>query len=702
MTLKNRTLQQIIDILNSDTYIPYSFFTTKYNISERSLRNDLTLIDKWLSSKKLPILKRNKFEGIFLDVTPLIKNRIIGKFKDLSLKLYVKNSYERSIFILIELFFKDSMTLYQLSDSLNVSRNSILKDLKWIESYVKNFNCKLEKKKRVGLYIEGSEYNIRNMYINLLIDHCQLDRWDIFSNEIIDENYDFFYRKLINRIFECLDKTFLINTMEALEEHLSLKYTDRSKYMTMAAMAVTKCRVLNGKYISFNKILFYETLKISKEYRVLKDLLESSFNSFKSWNKEIAYISIYLLTKRVLDGSIEENSFDNLKEIVHNMIKIMEDYSNTKIKNREKLLKGLVLHLEPAIYRMKYGIHIENSSIDHIKTKYTSAYNASKMACSFLGEQLKLTIPEEEICYVAIHFGSAIETQNKIIQTNVVLVCNAGISTVKVLEKSLEENFSNFKIINILSYFEYMRKKDLISDLIISTIPLKEKDHRFIQVNPFLTKEDIDKLSGYLVKKKEIEQESKSLDLKDIIGVVKKYCNIYDEKKLTEELDFLLKGMKQPSLLDLISKDRFHMIDSINTWENSIDLASSPLLADGIITENYINVMKNNINRLRAYVVIKKGVAIPHAKPNDGALKLGFSLLLIKKGVNFNHKKNDPVNVVLVTSSLDRISHLKALNEFLDIVKKDTNMKKLMKVNNYSEFKELIEILLKKDNRRRM
>ena len=74
--------------------------------------------------------------------------------------------------------------------------------------------------------------------------------------------------------------------------------------------------------------------------------------------------------------------------------------------------------------------------------------------------------------------------------------------------------------------------------------------------------------------------------------------------------------------------------------------------------------MMENIVRFRAYIVVKKSVAMPHARPEDGALDTQASLVVLSKGVKFGHPKNDPVRVVFVLTSTDGHQHLTALDTF--------------------------------------
>lgn len=690
MKISSRNLAIIIDLLKSYDYISYDYFIKKYDISERTLRNDLSKIDKWLTDKELPILIRNKFEGIYLDLTNIIKNELLNELLDLPLKDYAKDSKQRCILMMLMFLNKDDIKIANIKDKLNVSRNTILKDLEFIEEYLKDFSCSLKRIQKKGIVLTGSEFNIRNMYIDFFMNICLFKDFDFISMKIIGKEKDIFYDILIREVFKKENVNRYLAIIESLEEKLELKYADESKNIIIISILITIKRIKKENNINFNKILLYETLKLSNEYKILKEVFKNHEIIVYDYEKEVAYISLYLLTKRVLDGNIYNSSLDDLKDIVIKMIDIMQEYTRLEVKDKNRLIKGLVLHLEPAIYRIRYNIKIENDFLDEIKSKYLLSYNASKLACSYLSQKLNIEIPKEEIGYIAIHFGSALNIEKLKIKKNIALICNSGMSTVRILEKSLKENFYDFNISKILSYFEYKKLKKEKYDLFISTIKLNEKKDNIINVSPFLQKEDIDKLSVYL-KRKTIVEENIKFDIQKILNIVKKHANIEDEKRLKDELLLFMKNSDKKSLLDLIDKNYFNIVDKVDSWKEAIDLASKPLLSQNIINQNYIKKMKENIIKYNAYVVIKKNVAIPHSKIEDGALNLGFSLLIIKEGINFNHEKNDPVNIVLVTSQIDKTSHLRALEEFFKFIKDDKNIKKLKMLKTYEDFLDIFK-----------
>ena len=59
--------------------------------------------------------------------------------------------------------------------------------------------------------------------------------------------------------------------------------------------------------------------------------------------------------------------------------------------------------------------------------------------------------------------------------------------------------------------------------------------------------------------------------------------------------------------------------EKIENWEESIRIASKPLLEKNVIEERYIKAMIENIKKLGFFVVLREYLAMPHARRFLGA-----------------------------------------------------------------------------------
>lgn len=101
------------------------------------------------------------------------------------------------------------------------------------------------------------------------------------------------------------------------------------------------------------------------------------------------------------------------------------------------------------------------------------------------------------------------------------------------------------------------------------------------------------------------------------------------------------------------------------------------LMEVGMCNGNYIKSMKNIYKESGPYIVIAQGIAMPHARPEDGSIKSGFSLIRLKNPINFGNVENDPVKLVVGLSAKNDDDHIKIIQMISFIL--DENIDVLMK-----------------------
>ncbi len=75
--------------------------------------------------------------------------------------------------------------------------------------------------------------------------------------------------------------------------------------------------------------------------------------------------------------------------------------------------------------------------------------------------------------------------------------------------------------------------------------------------------------------------------------------------------------------------ENIQIVDSVSDWKQAIRLSAQPLLAKETITEEYVEAIFKSHQELGPYYVLAPGLAMPHARPEQGAIKNGLSLLHI-------------------------------------------------------------------------
>ncbi|WP_244871498.1 PTS sugar transporter subunit IIA [Orenia marismortui] len=149
-------------------------------------------------------------------------------------------------------------------------------------------------------------------------------------------------------------------------------------------------------------------------------------------------------------------------------------------------------------------------------------------------------------------------------------------------------------------------------------------------------------------------------------------------------------------LLELLSQERIATKVRAENWRDLTRKTGNMLLKDDLIKSEYIDAMIKSIEVNGPYIVIAKGVAILHARPEDGVKDLGMSLVTLDTPVEFGHETNDPVKIAFAFCALDRDRHLGALSELMRVLMRENAVDQIFdKTTSLEVFKYIKESITK-------
>jgi mannitol/fructose-specific phosphotransferase system IIA component (Ntr-type) len=121
------------------------------------------------------------------------------------------------------------------------------------------------------------------------------------------------------------------------------------------------------------------------------------------------------------------------------------------------------------------------------------------------------------------------------------------------------------------------------------------------------------------------------------------------------------KQVNLPSLIELVPPERIAVDVEAADWYEATRIAGQLLLNSGAITPGYIDAMIQTAESLGQYIVIAPGIAMPHARPEDGARQTAMSLVRLKTPLNFGNPDHDPVKLVVALAAVDKQVHVRAM-----------------------------------------
>jgi PTS system ascorbate-specific IIA component len=143
-------------------------------------------------------------------------------------------------------------------------------------------------------------------------------------------------------------------------------------------------------------------------------------------------------------------------------------------------------------------------------------------------------------------------------------------------------------------------------------------------------------------------------------------------------------------LNDWLTSDRIQIRTDITDWRQAVEVSAEPLLKEGTITPDYLAAIFAQREKLGPYFVLAPGIAMPHARPEEGAKGLGLSLLTLPQGVKFNSEDNDPVYTVVMLSAPDKHSHIELISELAELFSSDEDMKKIHQATDVKTIQDII------------
>ncbi|MFT8319975.1 MAG: BglG family transcription antiterminator [Bacillus sp. (in: firmicutes)] len=563
---------------------------------------------------------------------------------------------------------------------LQVSRNTVLADVNKLRTICEKAGVSLSYNRTKGFHLEGSEWHKRRLasiIIGTLLSlpmgvagiKLVLDSWHyIDTREAIRKN-------LMNLASEYKIE-FVGNRLDQLVyELLFLEYRyGRNKLILPAKqIELIEKQPLYQMGVSLSTYLFKETLK-----------------------QEVVFQTTQLLS--VAQGVAHHLPEEELNKVAASIIAEVERLTLVPFMEKDKLLDILTTHLVPAYFRIICDVPLSNPLINQIKEEHDVLFKIVKRALKPLAVYTDSEISDEEIGYFTILFGGHVrqmEVKPKVYRA--AIVCPNGISSSMMLRTQLRQIFPQLQFTESYSVAEIEKLSPDSFDMIFSTVYLESTKPVYL-TRPLLTTLEENYLQQAVASDFDIPNQN-AVQIDEVMAIIRKHTVVKNEKALYEELTQTLRRNQSierkyaPMLSELLTIDKIHFTDASLTWEEAIELAAKPLEEQKYITSGYTKAMIDRVKELGAFIHIGKGIAIPHARPEDGVQELGMSLLRVKKPVLLLDKEEHAIEIFICLAAIDNHLHLKALSELTAFL---VNEESLARFKGATTPEEIIALMKKK------
>lgn len=343
-----------------------------FDVSERTIRNDLDSIGLFLQENNIELERKPRL-GVKIN---LKRNQNINNIlKECTNKLYTAD--DRVIMIAIILLIRSSTTIEKLSDYIQVSKNTLVNDLKASEEILKSLGVEVTKKSYYGITTKENNYEkLANAF--LVLFHKLEERYEYEVYKLLYEN-------------NSLDKKIIRNIIEAVEENKGIQYTEEAYEELEIILLLTIYKSINSKSEDEN----YKSNLLTKESIFLKEIIEK-FSQVKVNDERISYLfKVFKGAKR--SKYITENK-QELDVVVNEIVEELCEILNIKVDNDNEFLMQMAMHLNVAIYRLKNNWIINNPMLEEIKYKMSFIYDVTEKVLNNKKDVIGVEFPDAKKC----------------------------------------------------------------------------------------------------------------------------------------------------------------------------------------------------------------------------------------------------------------------------------------------------------------
>ncbi|NAM95786.1 BglG family transcription antiterminator [Staphylococcus hominis] len=467
--------KKIIELFlnNYDTYLNANEIAQHLTVSNRTIRSDIKYINNdFLKSLIISVKSR----GYMLNT----ENYEIDDINNL-----LKSLDEKDSEILINLGYhllmqNRAITLNKLEKEYHISRTKLLDYLSRIQAWCEKFNVKIEIKRKKGISISGSVNSINNAILHL--------------NQLSEED-----NSVEDLILNELPKSHINIIFNIVQENLE-KYRINTSAFKIKQLVIHLILIMKRK--EPEKISW----KIDQEALEIAEKCTSEINSKLKYNlnaetsKLFSFFISYHFNKFELGV---EKIF--IKSYINRLINLMEENVGVKFSEDKLLKENLYSHFSRTYLRLTKNIYLNNPLVNNIKKLYPFIFSVLFEVIETLHKESNITLSEDEIAFLTIHFQSSIE-RNEEEQFRVVIACYYGLGVSNLLEAKISKLNKQINVIDIIKLEEVNGYDFSNTDLLVTTNEIDKSkimnDINVLIVTPLFSKEDENKFKYYMNEKR--------------------------------------------------------------------------------------------------------------------------------------------------------------------------------------------------------
>lgn len=445
---------EMIGYLKDYDVVELSSMSDYLEVSVKTLRNQLKDLSEaleefgisiqFMSGNRVMIRGHEKFADVM--------NMSIPRFE---------MEFERRVLLLL-ILHDDFLIIQDIADRLLVSKSYAEKQL---ASIMKKYPDDVQSQRHYGIRYASSQNRRRELFVKIMFPY------------LFGEDYRAALRQFHQLHFPILDY-FTSDQMERAQKALDMlrgvrwfRFTDESMQQIFL-------------YILFMARHGDSGSTESAEMTAGDFGEEPEFEGLYSWicsfchelrlpdsESEVWYLYQLLLSLRKQKIACQDQIMEKMSLPVGEILREIHEKLSVDFSHDEELIQGLSGHLYTTVLRGDHlDVETDFYTVKSMKRQYPFGFEMAAIAADYISDMYKLSMKDDELVYLAIHFQAAIErAKDEREKTKIIIVCHFGAAAAQIIRAKIERKLSNVEITGMYSLQEFSQIEAPECDCIVTT-----------------------------------------------------------------------------------------------------------------------------------------------------------------------------------------------------------------------------------------
>ncbi len=510
MKLNSRQIQTIRMLSQATSGLALSTVAKTHGISLRTAYYDLNAINEFCAEHDLGQVHVTG-RRLVGEVDWVRTHRLLTQGKRLSFSA----SERRAMMVMHIALSGERITIGHLIDTFEVSRNTIIADIRGIKDRLQDFGIQLQSSQKTGYQVVGKEAFIRKVLWN------ELQRFE--SSECLTALRGFLQYSLVKKTGEDIDFFELCRCLiKQYESDLGIRCFLEGNGRESTMIQISWLRSLDGHFIDMDheeQAALMDTLSYRSILRSANKLRESGIHLP---SEELLYLTSLLLGVKTADfiGQREEDEY--VSDLAERLATNFEHVSCLNYVDKRIVCDQITHHIRPMYYRMKYGLQANNPLTSDIKKMYPLTYEFARRATLLTGlDQLD----DNEIAYLTIYLTAGLDSKmfedGDTSSTKVLVVGAANMSTITLVRQRITDACGmkfDYSFMDIAKLRRWMIDRYALV-IALNPLPRQLRGENVVEVSPMLSDENL--ASIFEVLKKNLIVSRFNGMIEEIIAILK-------------------------------------------------------------------------------------------------------------------------------------------------------------------------------------